>query len=327
MTTVHETVDSESRWIVTFVLVVHLVLCFSGVERSPQCFPLQHRLTVLLYVLHIETTEDYNRNTTGCLCQSADRFGDAVIESNHVSLPSPAPGLVCSSASSSDRKAQRHESECPSEFLLSEQSRPSSLWSGRDKDLQMKLSLGWNEYSWIDYNYCMFHSLLPSLHVWGTAVCVWPGLQSVYHPAGTWGFLPASGDRWGGCPAPRRDHPARHKTEKGLTLWITLTLCFCHFPWFVVLLLQVNSLVHIVSFRLVCDKRSSVSTGCFILKIGQMVFVFPDFVSSSIYSVQQILFLIFTDWFRKKTHEKGHWEVVWNVIQIVVPSVVGVTRC
>lgn len=132
---------------------------------------------------------------------------------------------------------------------------------------------------------------LPSLHVWGTAVCVWPGLQSVYHPAGTWGFLPASGDRWGGCPALRRDRPVRHKTETALTLW------FHKFCWdFVVSSLSLiccastagKQSVHMVSFRLVCDIRSGVCTGCFILKIGQMLFVFPDFIPSSICSVQLI---------------------------------------
>lgn len=39
---------------ITFLVIVHLVLGLSGVERSPECFPLQCGLTLLLYVLHME---------------------------------------------------------------------------------------------------------------------------------------------------------------------------------------------------------------------------------------------------------------------------------
>lgn len=39
---------------ITFVLIVHLVLWFSGVERSAQRLPLQSRLTVLLNILQIQ---------------------------------------------------------------------------------------------------------------------------------------------------------------------------------------------------------------------------------------------------------------------------------
>lgn len=64
--------------------------------------------------------------------------GCCILSWNHVTLPSPAPGPVGSSGSSSDHKAQRHESECPSEFPLSAQSRPSSLWSGQDAENTQK---------------------------------------------------------------------------------------------------------------------------------------------------------------------------------------------
>lgn len=42
-------------------------------------------------------------------------------------LPSPAHGPAGSSEFSSDHKVQCHGSECPSEFPLSAQSRPSLL--------------------------------------------------------------------------------------------------------------------------------------------------------------------------------------------------------